>query len=81
MWLAWVGFNLSHALGVLVFGAVVVMLGWDAAAFSQHARTGVPLAVVVASLYLYLGTQYWFRTPILGCALSVACFVASWLAL
>jgi hypothetical protein len=81
MWLAWVGFHLSHSLGAVVFGVFVVMLGWDAASFAKQASTFVPFSCVVAAIYLYLGTRYWFRTPIIGCAFSVACFVSSWLAL
>ena len=81
MWLAWVGFNLSHSLGALLFGAVVVMIGWSQASFVQQGRHFVPFAAVGASLYLWLGTKYWFRTPIVGCAFSAACFVVSWLTL
>ena len=81
LWLAWVGFNLSHGLGAMVFGAFVVMLGWDAAWFAMQARVIVPFSFVVAAVYLYLGTRYWFRTPIIGCGFSVACFAVSWLSL
>ncbi len=59
MWRAWVGFNLSHSLGVLVFF--------------------LPFAVVVAAVYLRLAQRYWFRTPLLGCALSLVLFLAAWI--
>ena len=80
MWLAWVGFNLSHSLGVVVFGAFVVMLGWNPVSFAQQASTVVPFACVVAAMYLFLAARYWFRVPIMGCAISTGCFMASWLA-
>jgi hypothetical protein len=79
MWLAWVGFNFSHSLGALLFGVVVLMIGRSAASFAAEGRVFVPLAVVVSSAYLILALRYWFRTPILGCALSVVLFVSSWL--
>jgi len=79
LWLAWIGFNLSHSLGAMVFGAVVLLIGRSPASFQSEARVFVPLAVVVSGLYLVLGLRYWFRTPIVGSALSGVCFVTSWI--
>jgi hypothetical protein len=79
LWLAWVGFNLSHSLGALMFGFVVLLIGRNPASFQAEARVFVPLAVVVSGLYLVLGLRYWFRIPIVGSALSGVCFVASWI--
>jgi hypothetical protein len=31
----------------------------------------------VSSVYLALAVKYWFRTPIVGCALSTTLFLAS----
>lgn len=77
LWLAWVGFNLSHSLGAVLFGVVVLLIGRSPAVFATQASLFVPLAVVVSGVYLVLGLRYWFRTPIMGIALSGACFVAS----
>ena len=30
------------------------------------------------ALYLIIGIRYWFRTPIVGIAISCVSFVASW---
>ena len=79
MWRAWVGFNLSHSLGVLAFGGFVVFTGRSAVVFGAQAPACVPFAVAVAATYLWLACRYWFRTPIIGCALSLALFLASWL--
>jgi hypothetical protein len=78
LWLAWVGFNLSHSLGAVLFGAVVLLIGRSPASFRAEAGMFLPLAVVVSGLYLVLGVRYWFRTPIIGIALSGVCFLASW---
>jgi hypothetical protein len=78
MWLAWVGFNLSHSLGAVAFGAFILMIGLNRVSFAQQANVAVPLSLVVSAAYLYLAAKYWFRTPIAGCALSVACFLMSW---
>ena len=79
LWLAWIGFNLSHSLGAIVFGVVVLLIGRSPASFQAEARVFVPLAVVVSGLYLVLGLRYWFRIPIVGSALSGVCFIASWI--
>ena len=78
LWLTWVGFNLSHSLGAVLFGAVVLLIGRSPASFRAEAGVFLPLAVVVSGLYLWLGLRYWFRTPIIGIALAGACFVASY---
>lgn len=78
LWLAWVGFNLSHSLGVVVFGLVVVLVGRTAASFQAQAGVFLPLAVLVSSTYLFLGLRYWFRTPIVGILSATVCFLASW---
>jgi hypothetical protein len=78
VWMGWVGFNLSHSLGAIAFGSFVTAIGLTPGAFAVLSFVCVPLAALVAAAYLALGLRYWFRTPIAGCALSLACFLASW---
>jgi hypothetical protein len=78
VWLAWVGFNLSHSLGAVLFGAVLVLIGRSAASFEAQAGVFLPLAVLVSAIYLVLGVRYWFRTPIIGISLASVCFLVSW---
>jgi hypothetical protein len=78
LWLAWVGFNLSHSLGAILFGAVVVLIGRSPASFEGQASVFLPLAVVVSVIYLVLAVRYWFRTPIIGISLASVCFLVSW---
>jgi predicted RND superfamily exporter protein len=79
LWLAWVGFNLSHSLGAILFGVVVVLIGRSAASFEAQASVFLPLTVLVSATYLVLGARYWFRTPIIGISLAAVCFLVSWL--
>jgi hypothetical protein len=81
VWRCWVGFNLSHSLGVVMLGATVVLIGISPDRFARDGALFVPMAACAAALYLLIGLRYWFRTPIIGCALSLACFVASWVLL
>ena len=78
VWLAWVGFNLSHSLGLLLVGLVVVLIGRTSASFQAQAAVFLPLAVVVSATYVVLGVRYWFKTPILGISLASVCFLVSW---
>jgi hypothetical protein len=80
LWLTWVGFNLSHSLGAVLFGAAVVLVGRSAASFEAQAGVFLPFAALVSLCYLAIGLRFWFRTPIVGIALSGVCFVAAWLA-
>lgn len=79
MWLAWVGFNLSHSLGAVFFGTAVLLIGRSASSFTAQGGIFGPLAVVVSAAYLVLAIRYWFRTPIVACGVSVVLFVSSWL--
>lgn len=69
MWSAWVGFNLSHSVGAVLFGAV-------AAAWGQWPQT-MPAAwawlpAAVGAVYLAIGLRWWFRVPNAGIAVATA---------
>jgi hypothetical protein len=78
IWLAWVGFNLSHSLGAVAFAAFVLAVGLTPRVFAAASSVCVPLAAVVAAAYVAIAVRYWFRTPIVGCMVSLACFVTAW---
>ena len=79
VWAGWVGFNLSHSLGAVAFGAFVLSVGRSADSFAAQAAVCGPLAVAVSGAFLAIGVRYWFRTPIAGCAIAFACFALSWI--
>jgi hypothetical protein len=81
MWRAWIGFNFSHGLGLVVLGALILLIGRSEVAFRAQASLFVPFALLASCAYLLLATKYWFRTPIIGCALSLALFLGAWVAL
>ena len=80
VWQGWVGFNLSHSLGAVLFGAVVVLVGRSEASFQAQAGVFLPLANVVSVCYLAIGLRCWFRAPLIGIALAGVCFLTAWLA-
>lgn len=81
MWLAWVGFNYSHSLGLVILGGLVLLVGRSEASFLVGAPVFLPFALVASAVYVLLAINYWFRTPILGCSLSCVLFMCSWILL
>jgi hypothetical protein len=79
LWRCWVGFNLSHSLGAVAFGAFVLAVGRSAESYAAQATVCAPLAVLVSGAFLAIGLRCWFRTPIAGCAIAFACFALSWM--
>ena len=75
MWRAWIGFNFSHSVGVLLFAALAIGAG---------ARIRTPPVGIIAALtliggvYLALALRYWFRVPAIGIAIGTGCFAAAW---
>ena len=78
MWRAWVGFNLSHSLGVSLLGVTVLLVGRTSTSFAGNAAVFLPLAVMVSFAYLGLAVVYWYRAPVVGVGLAVALFVSAW---
>lgn len=69
LWKAWVGFNLSHSLGVIVvavaMGLPVVRYGPDVALADP---VWVAAALALPAVYLLLSLRYWFDKPTQGIA-------------
>ena len=77
LWQAWLGFNLSHSLGIVLFGGGLLLLDWlhFPVFAASHLLQGV--AVVVAATYLVLSLRFWFWGPALGSGLSLLCILAA----
>jgi hypothetical protein len=78
MWRAWIGFNFSHSLGVVMFGAGCIALGLSLRSIALP-KGALLVPVGVGCLYLWLAISYWFRIPIIGIAAGTACFAAAWI--
>ncbi len=77
MWRAWVGFNFSHGLGLMVFAACTIALGLSLDSVRvPHGLLLLPPAV--GGVYAFLAARYWFRVPALGTALGTLCFAVAW---
>lgn len=77
MWDAWLGFNISHSLGMLIFGASAVWLGWNLETIGDSQF--ILLIPAGASLiYFLLSLRFWFYAPAIASGIATACFLAAY---
>jgi hypothetical protein len=75
MWKAWIGFNASHSLGVMLFGVLYGYLAiFDFHVLLQDRFLLLVGAVFLAS-YLVLAKRYWFRVPLMGVGSALVLYV------
>lgn len=79
IWRSWMGFNLSHSLGLVLFGGLLGATALqDTGGFAETALR--LLSIAGASLYTLLAVRFWFWLPAAVCSLGLLCFLASALA-
>ncbi len=76
MWRAWIGFNATHSMALILFGLVYGYL----ALARPEMLLGEPvlLAIGLAALagFLVLSLLYFFSRPVLGVSLALGCYLA-----
>jgi hypothetical protein len=76
MWRAWVGFNASHSMGLILFGLV---FGFLALAHGQLLFQSPFLLMVGLAMLgglVVLSKLYFFSVPLTGVSISLVCYVA-----
>jgi hypothetical protein len=76
MWKAWVGFNTSHSLGAILFGAVFAYLALLQPMLLFHSYFLGITGLLVLGAYLAMAKLYWFIRPLQGISLALICYVA-----
>jgi len=76
MWKAWIGFNVSHSLGGILFGLIYgyLAIAQPAALFQSVFLLSVGFCILLS--YAVVGKVYWFRVPFTGILLSLLAYVA-----
>jgi len=77
MWRAWIGFNTSHSMGLILFGLI---FGFLSLAHGQLLfQSPFLLAAGLAMLggYVVLCKVSFFSVPLTGISVSLACYVTS----
>jgi hypothetical protein len=78
MWQAWVGFNFSHSLGIVLLGLAGLTTGALAASGSAP-RVALMALTLAGLLYVLIAARYWFRIPLAGAAIATTCLLLAWL--
>jgi hypothetical protein len=77
-WRAWLGFNLSHSLGLALFGGGLIYLsqaeGWEA-----MRGTVTAAGIVIAVAYFIMAVRFWFAVPAVGAGVGTLLLIGSWL--
>jgi hypothetical protein len=76
MWRAWIGFNFSHSLGVLLTAALAIWAGLQI--HTLPVGIIMPVLVLIGCVYLVIALRYWFRGTVIGLAIATGCFAAAW---
>ena len=64
MWKAWVGFNASHSIALMLFGAVYGYLALGHADLLFRSIFLLSLGLLVLLGYVFLAGRYFFRIPL-----------------
>jgi hypothetical protein len=76
-WKAWIGFNASHSLGALFFGAIYGYFATVQIELFRESYFLKALGTVVLISYYALARRYWFKIPRRGIALALVLFIAA----
>jgi hypothetical protein len=76
VWKAWIGFNASHSLGAMLFGAVYGHLALVQPTALAGSTFLLAVGAVVLLAYAGLGRCYWFSVPFRGIVLSLLLYAA-----
>ncbi len=77
LWQAWLGFNLSHSLGSVLYGGGLLVLSWQHFAVFAASHLLQSVAVAVAAAYLVLSLRFWFWGPALGSGTALLCVLGA----
>ena len=76
MWKAWIGFNVSHSMGLLLFGLIygyVAVCRWEELRTSYFLG-GIGLLMLVG--YIVLARMFWFKAPLTAVSAAMLLYAA-----
>jgi hypothetical protein len=75
MWRMWLGFNISHGLGVFTFGLLCLLIATHDFSLVQRIDAIRPLTIAFSASYLALSLRFWFYGPAIVTATATVCFI------
>jgi hypothetical protein len=77
LWRAWLGFNLSHSLGIIFFGSTFLYIGINHPLLFAQSPPLQICSLLIPSAYFALSIKFWFSKPAIGSGLALTCFVSA----
>ncbi|HET6448444.1 MAG TPA: hypothetical protein VFG31_04975 [Conexibacter sp.] len=74
MWSFWLGFNVSHGLGVFCIGLLCLLIGSYDFDLVQRIDALQPLTIAIPAIYFVVALRYWFNGVMLLTGVATACF-------
>ena len=75
VWRAWVGFNATHSLGILMFGLIYGYLALTAPALLFGSLFLQALGLIMLASYVVLARRYFFSVPFRGVVAATLLYV------
>lgn len=76
LWKAWIGFNLSHSLGMVMVGLIIGFPVASNGAIPAGNMWWLGCALILPWVYLWLSVRYWFSKPTQGIAVAAVLILA-----
>lgn len=77
LWDSWLGFNLSHSMGPMMFGGALLFAAQaHLDAFLESAALQA-VAVLIPMVYLVVAIRFWFWGPVLGISAVLLCVLGA----
>ncbi len=77
MWRAWLGFNISHGLGVFTFGLLCLLIATYDFELVERIDAIRPLTIAFSAAYVALSLRFWFYGPAILTGTATACFTVA----
>ena len=77
MWRCWVGFNVSHSMGLILFGLVFGFLALHHGQLLFQSPFLLVVGLAMLGGFVVLCKVYFFVAPLAGISIALACYVAS----
>jgi len=77
MWQAWVGFNASHSMALILFGLIYCFLAITNSPLLFRSPFLLIVGLAMLGGLLALCKLYWFSNPFICVGISLVCYVAS----
>lgn len=75
MWRAWLGANLTHGLGLLIFALLLLAIALHDPALVSDIPGIRVLSIVVALIYTVIALRFWFLPAAATAGAGLICFV------